>query len=49
MKVYVCPDQVKHYILDHNYVPPEEVIDAVLNGISTDENKIWMKNHIGVF
>jgi hypothetical protein len=44
-KVYVCPNKVDHYIVSHNYVPPAEVIAAVLNGVENSENKTWMKNH----
>lgn len=29
--VYFCPDLIKHYIKKHNYLPPQEFIDAVMN------------------
>jgi len=48
-KVYVCPDKVEHYILVHNYIPLQEVIDAVLNGIESQENQTYKKNHEGEF
>lgn len=28
--VYAAPDMIYHYIKDHDYVPPQEFIDAVL-------------------
>jgi hypothetical protein len=28
--IYVCPDLIYHYIHDHQYKPPQEFIDAVL-------------------
>lgn len=31
-KLYIAPYLIIHYIKDHNYKPPEEFIDAVLNG-----------------
>lgn len=30
--IYASPDLIYHYILDHGYKPPEEFIQAVLNG-----------------
>ncbi len=30
--VYMCPALILHYILDHDYQPPKEFIDAVTNG-----------------
>lgn len=30
--VYAAPDLIYHYIVDHGYRPPEEFIQAVLNG-----------------
>jgi len=44
-KVYVSPDRVEHYILKHGYVPPKEVINSVFNGIDSEENKTYVKNH----
>lgn len=29
-KLYVAPDLIIHYIRDHNYMPPQEFIDAVM-------------------
>jgi hypothetical protein len=29
-KTYVCPNKVAHYIHSHNYIPPKEVIQAIL-------------------
>ena len=31
-KCYVSPWGVEHYIKTHNYRPPDEVVDAILNG-----------------
>ncbi|MBQ3665050.1 MAG: hypothetical protein II919_02960 [Lachnospiraceae bacterium] len=30
--VYAAPDLVIHYIINHQYLPPKEFIDAVMNG-----------------
>lgn len=30
--VYACPKLIIHYIEIHNYLPPQEFIDAVMNG-----------------
>ncbi|MEM9776300.1 MAG: hypothetical protein AAF902_17110 [Chloroflexota bacterium] len=30
--IFAAPDLVYHYVVDHNYLPPQEFIDAVLNG-----------------
>ena len=29
-KIYVCPELITHYINSHNYLPPNEFIEAVL-------------------
>lgn len=31
-KIYAAPELIKHYILDHSYLPPQEFIDAVMTG-----------------
>jgi hypothetical protein len=31
-KIYAAPELIKHYIEVHNYLPPQEFIDAVMNG-----------------
>ena len=31
-KVYLSPDLIFHYVLDHHYAPPGEYVDAVLSG-----------------
>ena len=33
-KVYACPDMIVYYIQKLNYLPPEEFLDAILNGVS---------------
>lgn len=34
---YACPDMIYHYMKDHQYKPPQEFIDAVLD-IAVDQN-----------
>lgn len=29
--VYAAPDMLLHYILEHNYQPPQDFVDSVLN------------------
>lgn len=31
-QIYQCPKLIIHYIEDHNYLPPQEFLDAVENG-----------------
>lgn len=31
-KIYCAPDLIFHYVFDHNYRPPSEFIEAVING-----------------
>ena len=31
-KVYACPELVIHYIESHQYLPPQEFVDAVMSG-----------------
>lgn len=31
-KVYICPELILHYLLDHQYQPPVEFVEAVING-----------------
>jgi len=31
-QIYAAPDLIYHYVLKHNYRPPDEFINAVLNG-----------------
>lgn len=31
-KIYAAPELIKHYIEVHNYLPPQEFIDAIMNG-----------------
>ena len=40
--VYMAPALIPHYILDHNYLPPQEFIDAVIYGrfLSTDDLEV---------
>lgn len=40
--VYMAPALLLHYILDHGYQPPQEFIDAVINGqfLTTDDLEV---------
>ena len=31
-KVYIAPDAILHYIIEHHYIPPKRFIEAVLRG-----------------
>ncbi len=31
-KVYIAPDAILHYIIEHHYIPPKRFIEAVLHG-----------------
>lgn len=31
--IYACPDLIVHYIVEHNYSPPQDFIDAVSDGV----------------
>jgi hypothetical protein len=47
-KVYRCPKGVEHYVEAHNYKPPKEVIDAIINGknvTSKDYIHVWFDAH----
>ncbi|WP_278263247.1 hypothetical protein [Nocardia sp. AG03] len=33
---YIAPVMIIHYVLLHNYLPPREFIDAVLNGAALE-------------
>jgi hypothetical protein len=35
-EIYAAPDLVYHYVSDHNYLPPDEFIQAVLKGPDSD-------------
>jgi len=32
--IYAAPDLIYHYVVDHQYLPPQQFIDAVVNGLS---------------
>lgn len=34
--IFAAPDLIYHYVADHNYLPPGEFIDAILNGPNPD-------------
>jgi len=35
-KVYASPTLIYHYVVEHNYKPPQEFVDAVLTGPQPD-------------
>jgi hypothetical protein len=35
-KVYAAPNLIYHYVVEHNYKPPDEFIEAVLHGLSPE-------------
>ena len=37
--VYACPELIIHYIEAHNYCPPQQFIDAVINGPRPGQDK----------
>jgi hypothetical protein len=41
--LYIAPYLIIHYIEEHNYQPPEEFIDAVINGFRPDSPGYEMK------
>ena len=41
--LYIAPYLIIHYIEEHNYQPPEEFIDAVINGFRPDSLGYEMK------
>lgn len=38
-KIYAAPELIKHYIIDHKYLPPQEFIDAVMTGPTPGSDK----------
>ena len=45
--VYLSPALILHYILDHEYQPPGEFIEAVEKGkFLTPKNLVWIENDI---
>jgi hypothetical protein len=38
-KVYAAPNLIYHYVVEHNYKPPDEFIEAVLHGLSPDSEE----------
>ncbi|MFK7804791.1 MAG: hypothetical protein AB8G95_24375 [Anaerolineae bacterium] len=34
--IFAAPDLIYHYVADHNYLPPDEFIEAVMSGPSPD-------------
>jgi hypothetical protein len=38
-QVYASPKMIIHYIKDHNYLPPQEYIDSVLNGVDPNRDE----------
>ncbi|MCB0121227.1 MAG: hypothetical protein KDE58_03225 [Caldilineaceae bacterium] len=47
-KVYAAPNLIYHYVTQHNYKPPEEFIEAVLNAPLPDSSEyIALMNCLG--
>jgi len=44
--VYMAPAMLLHYIVDHHYCPPEEFLDAVVNGrfLTVDDLDVTWNN-----
>ena len=40
-RVYAAPTMIYHYVTDHNYLPPEEFIQAVLTGPGPGTDSYW--------
>jgi hypothetical protein len=38
---YAAPNLIYHYVVDHHYYPPEEFINAVLEGPIPDSPEYW--------
>jgi hypothetical protein len=48
-KIYAAPNLIYHYIKEHNYQPPDEFIEAVLNGpdpYSNEYNELLRINNL---
>lgn len=37
--VYVAQNLIYHYVVNHDYLPPQEFIDAVVHGLSPDSDE----------
>ena len=45
-KIYASPMMIIHYVKYHNYLPPQEFIDAVMNGLSPkDSVEFWKEKY----
>lgn len=42
-KIFSCPSEVRHYIEDHDYCPPQEVFEAVKNGIPLNDSDLRLE------
>ncbi|MCM1089239.1 MAG: hypothetical protein NC413_00180 [Muribaculum sp.] len=42
-KVYAAPSLIVHYILQHDYQPPQEFIDAVMDSEDVDSDEYYQK------
>lgn len=45
--VYAAPDMIYHYIVDHQYLPPKQFIEAVLNSPFPLESMEYKKRYFG--
>jgi hypothetical protein len=39
--IYAAPTMIYHYVVDHNYQPPDEFVEAVLNGPKPGTDEYW--------
>jgi hypothetical protein len=45
--LYAAPALIHHYVVEHNYKPPDEFIEAVLEGSApgSKEHETWLKKY----
>jgi hypothetical protein len=45
--LYAAPTLIHHYVVEHNYKPPDEFIEAVLEGPApgSKEHETWLKKY----
>jgi len=41
--IYAAPNMLLHYIINHNYMPPEEFLDAIISGPIPPDEKYFAK------
>jgi hypothetical protein len=40
-RTYVAPELIDHYVADHNYLPPAEFIEAVIQSKDLSPGRLW--------